>query len=342
MKKTKHRRTEITIETHEVWTIHSTTPAQAGEGPLNDPGNNRPLLPNGDVELTEAKTQTKRGARIMKRFFSISMFIIASFIASYGQSAAEQEILKIHAGLDQAFVKQDIAYFERVFADDYVYSDPYGKARDRTENLAELRKEWAEARYKVVSSTSENPKVRVVGTTALVTAGWTFTAAWPNIANAEPHTDRGRYTGYYEKRDGKWMLVTEHFSEAPHDRKLMEQQVMKAGLEYAQIIKRQDAAAIEHLMADEFTFIDHDGTMKNKAEEVADYKKGETKIEVADITDQKVRIIGNGAAIETGTFHVKGTNKGKAFDSTELYTTVWVWRGGRWQVASDHVSAVKK
>src|SRR5688572_13989513 len=122
----------------------------------------------------------------------------------------------------------------------------------------------------------------------------------------------------------------------------MEQQVMKAGLGYAQVIKNQDAAAMEQILADEYMFTNESGKVKNKAEDIAEYKAGNTKMEVADITDQKVRVIGNSAAVETGTFHIKGTNKGKAFDTTERYTTVWVWRGGRWQVVSDHVSTLAK
>jgi ketosteroid isomerase-like protein len=276
----------------------------------------------------------------MKNIFFIAACVFALALTSHAQTA-EQEILKIHQGLDQAFIKKDLAYFENVMAVDYVYSDPQGRVFDRTGNIGQLKKEWADTSYKALSSTTENPKIRILGNTAVITSDWTFTSQ-ATVPDGIEHLDRGRYTGVYEKRDGKWMLIAEHFSEAPHDRKLMEQQVVKAGLQYAQIIKSRDAAAIEQILADEYTFIDEDGKVKTKAEDVADYKKGETKIEVADITDQKVRVIGNGAAVETGTFHVKGTNKGKAFDDTERYTTVWIWRGGRWQVVADHVSNVKK
>ncbi len=276
----------------------------------------------------------------MKKIFVITAFVFALAFSSFAQTA-EQEILKIHNGLDQAFIKKDMAYFESVMAANYVYSDPQGRTFDRTGNIEQLKKEWADTSYKALSSTTENPKVRILGNTALITADWTFTSQAPG-PDAIEHLDRGRYTGVYEKLDGKWMLIAEHFSEAPHDRKVMEQQVVKAGLQYAQIIKTQDAAAIEQILADEYLFTNEDGKVKTKAEDVADYKKGETKIDVADITDQKVRIIGNGAAIETGTFHVKGTNKGKPFDDTERYTSVWVWRSGRWQVVADHVSNVKK
>lgn len=276
----------------------------------------------------------------MKNIFLITGCILALAISSLAQTA-EQEILKIHNGLDQAFIKKDLAYIENVMAADYVYSNPQGKMFDRAGNIEQLKKEWADTSYTALSANTENPKVRIMGNTALITSDWTF-KSMGTAPGALEHLDRGRYTGVYEKRDGKWMLVAEHFSEAPHDRKLMEQQVMKAGLEYARMIKNQDAAALEHLLADDYMFTNESGKVKNKAEDIADYKKGETKIEIADITDQKVRIIGNGAAIETGTFRVKGTNKGKPFDTTERYTTTWVWRGGRWQVVADHVSTVKQ
>ena len=277
----------------------------------------------------------------MKKSIYIAAIVLTFALVSLAQNPAEQEILKIHAGLDNAFIKKDLAFFETVMAPDYVYSDPQGKMMDRAGNIDQLKKEWANTTYQAIASTTENPKVKIMGNTALITSDWTFKSVG-TVPGSEEHLDRGRYTGVYEKRDGKWLLVAEHFSEAPHDRKLMEQQVMKAGLEYARIIKDQDAVGIERVLADDYLFTNESGKVKNKAEDIADYKKGETKIEVADITDQKVRVIGNGSAVETGTFHIKGTNKGKAFDTTERYTTVWVWRGGRWQVVSDHVSTVAK
>ncbi len=51
--------------------------------------------------------------------------------------------------------------------------------------------------------------------------------------------------------------------------------------------------------------------------------------------------IGNNAAIETGIFKVKGTSKGKPFDETERYTTIWVWHGGQWKIGGDHTSVIK-
>jgi len=56
-----------------------------------------------------------------------------------------------------------------------------------------------------------------------------------------------------------------------------------------------------------------------------------------------VRVLGNNVAVETGTIRFKGAgHDGKPFDGSERYTTTWVWRGGRWQIAADHTSMSKQ
>lgn len=281
---------------------------------------------------------------ITKKTITIAALIIISALAVFAQTSKdEQEILKIHNGLDQAFVKNDIAVFERVFADDYVLSGAYGKTMNRTETLEDLRKEWANTNYKVVAATSDNLKVKVSGNVAFVMGNWTSMMSPRSDANAEPHKDTGRYTGIYEKRGGKWTLVAEHWSEAQHDKKMMEAQVLKMGQEYGKMIQRGSQAEIERILADEYLYTNEKGEVKNKAKDVAGYKDRKSKLESVETTDQKVRVVGNNTAIETGTFRVKGTDKdGKPFEETERYTTVWVWRDMRWQIAADHTSAVKR
>jgi ketosteroid isomerase-like protein len=257
-------------------------------------------------------------------------------------SKDEQELLKIHNSLDQAFLQKDITAFERIFADDYVTSSPGGKMSNRAETLEDIRKEMANTNYKVLTGASDNLKAKVSGNMGFVTGNWLSTTVSNGDANAEPHKDTGRYTGVYEKRGGKWLLVADHWSEAQHDRKLMEQQVLKMGQEYGKMIQRGDAAAIAQILTEEFIYTDDKGKVLNKTEDLATYKDRKSKFESTETADQKVRVIGNNAAVETGTFRIKGTDKdGKAFDTTERYTTTWVWRDMRWQIVSDHTSTIK-
>jgi ketosteroid isomerase-like protein len=280
----------------------------------------------------------------MKKLLAATLITIVSTFAAFAQkSKAEQEILKIQASLDQAVLKKDIAVFERVLADDYVYSNAYGEAMNRAESLEDMRREWANTKFRKLTASTDDIKVKVSGNMALVTANWTATTIPRDVPNAEPHKDTGRYTGVYEKRGGKWLLVAEHFSEAPHDRKLMEQQVLKAGQEYVRMVKNQeDAAVLERIFADEYLFTSEKGKVTNKTESLVNYKNSDTKYELLEISDQKVRVIGNNAAIETGTIRFKGIAKGNPIDGSERYTTTWVWRGGRWQIVADHLSPLKE
>ena len=283
----------------------------------------------------------------------ILLFTVSTGGAFAQDNRAEQEILKIHKGFDEAFVKGDAAYFERHFAPEYTYSNNFGVLFSRTENLDFLRTFATKPPYKILANTSDNVKVKVNGNAALVTADWTTTALPIGDPNAQPHTDMGRYTAFYEKRGGQWLVVAEHMSEKNHDPKLMEQQVLKAGRgyelmkrlksgrRYADLENSGDIAALNRVLATEYTYTSRDGEVSTKAEDLESYKTNQIKIELAEILEQNVRVISNYTAIETGKIRYVGTNAGRPFDIIKRYTTTWVWRDFRWQIAADHTSAVK-
>ena len=279
----------------------------------------------------------------MKKLTTIWLLIIVSATSAWAQSKDEKEILKVIADYDQAFINQDIGFLENNLADDYIISGDDGTSKNRMQTIEEARKEKTTPTGKTVSFKSVSDGVRVVGNIAVATGDWMWSGTSIGNPQGEPHNDKGRYTMVLEKRSGKWKVIAEHFSEAAHDKKMMEAQVLKMGQEYGKIILRGDAAEVERILADEYTYTNEKGEVKNKAEDVAGYKDRKSKLESAETTDQKVRLIGNNVAIETGTFRVKGTDKdGKPFDETERYTTTWVWRGLRWQIAADHTSEIKK
>ncbi len=55
--------------------------------------------------------------------------------------------------------------------------------------------------------------MRVVGDMALVMNNWTATTTLTKSPDARPTTDKGRYTGEFERRNGRWMVIAEHDSE---------------------------------------------------------------------------------------------------------------------------------
>ena len=279
----------------------------------------------------------------MKKIIFITILTIISATFAFAQSKDEKEILKFIADYDQSYVNQDISFVETNLGEDYTISNPYGGFKNRAQAIEDYRKDKANSTEKTLSFKSTNESLRFAGNMAIASGTWTWSGVPISNLQAEPHNDKGRYTNIFEKRKGKWLLVSEMFSEAQHDKKEMEAQVLKLGLEYNQMIKRGDTAAIEKLLADDYLYTTDDGKVVNKTEELAHYKNLKSKIESIETTDQKVRVLGNNSAVETATIRIKGTDKdGKPFDDTERYTTTWVWRDLRWQIIADHTSTVKK
>jgi uncharacterized protein (TIGR02246 family) len=118
-----------------------------------------------------------------------------------------------------------------------------------------------------------------------------------------------------------------------------EQEIRSLNLEYDNAILHQDAAALERLLAEDFVVTKMGGKLSNKAQEIADAKSGVTKFDVGRSEDVKVRLYGN-TAIVNGRWIEKSNTKGKPFDGSHLYTTVYMKRDGKWQIVSDQVTPI--
>ncbi len=277
----------------------------------------------------------------MKRYAALTISILILAIAAAAQSGDEQEIVTIHHGLEKAYIAGEIAPFEAALADYYTFSGPDGMTQTREEMLDEMRKEIKAPTFKNISETCDNIKVHVLGDAAFVTARWT-SVSQGLASGSEPHTDKGQYTGIYEKINGKWMLIREVFTEEQHDRKMMEQQILAASKSFDAVMMARDIAGYERLLHADYLYTTEDGKLISRADDIAHFGSTDTVIKTVETTDQKIRITGNSSAVETGQYHVTGTSKGKPFEETGRYTTTWVWRQMRWQIIADHNSIVKK
>ena len=143
-----------------------------------------------------------------------------------------------------------------------------------------------------------------------------------------------------EKRNGKWMIAVEHTYEAAHDVKIMEAMVIKTSQDYDQSFLRKDRPAFDRMLADDYFSTNENG--KTKAEEITVMFSPDLQIESSEVAGRKVRVFRGNTAVETGTYKLKGTFKGRPFEETGRYTTTWVWRNLRWQIAADHSSKIEQ
>jgi len=151
------------------------------------------------------------------------------------------------------------------------------------------------------------------------------------------------------------LLIGTNCSDVKRDKKLMEQEVLKAGRDfnelmkkmksgrsYEELVKSGDLKKYNQFLADEYTYTSRDGKLSGKADDLESFKATLPVIQSAEFLDQKVRVVDINTAVETGMIRYIGTNNGNPFDITKRYTTTWIYRDGRWQIVADHTSKVEE
>lgn len=100
-----------------------------------------------------------------------------------------------------------------------------------------------------------------------------------------------------------------------------------------------DAAALDRIYADDFIGIGPSGTVRTKAQVIADFTSGDLKFQSIITDDVQVRVYGN-TAVETGRSTMIGQDKGKAVPRDNRFTRVWIKQQGRWRLVSNHYSSL--
>jgi len=102
-----------------------------------------------------------------------------------------------------------------------------------------------------------------------------------------------------------------------------------------------DADGVGQLLPESYIYTDYDGTVMNKAKFLEDLRDPDYKATSLTNTDMQVIPYIN-AAIVIGTYHSKGTYKGKPFDHTGRFTDTWIFQDRKWQCVATHTNLVSK
>jgi len=103
------------------------------------------------------------------------------------------------------------------------------------------------------------------------------------------------------------------------------------------VYKRGDIATMDSLLADDFIITVEDGSTFSKPGYIAHNGDSAVHVETSEMSDLQVRMHGN-TSVVTGTYHEKGTEKGKPYEYHDRFTDVWMNIKGRWQVIASHYS----
>ena len=104
----------------------------------------------------------------------------------------------------------------------------------------------------------------------------------------------------------------------------------------------KDTAFLKSIWADDFSYIDADGTVRDEKANLALYEDDTNTVTSAANTAFNVRVYGKNFAVTDGDNYIAGKDKdGKPFRTTWRWTTVWIRKDGKWKVVAGHASELK-
>jgi len=114
-------------------------------------------------------------------------------------------------------------------------------------------------------------------------------------------------------------------------------QVRALDFKLTEAYKERQFELLASLLDDEFVITFEDGNIYGKTGYISFSATSTIKVEVAEMTDVKVRVHGS-TAILTGVYHEKGKDKGGPYDYRDRFTDVWLRSGGKWRLIASHYS----
>ena len=112
-------------------------------------------------------------------------------------------------------------------------------------------------------------------------------------------------------------------------------------LKWTESYKQRSIDILSSLLADDFVITIEDGSVFSKAGYITHSADPTTHVQVAELSDLKVRVRSD-TAIVTGAYHEKGDSNGKPYEYHDRLTDVWMRTGGKWQVVASHYSVPYK
>ncbi len=112
-------------------------------------------------------------------------------------------------------------------------------------------------------------------------------------------------------------------------------------LRWTESYKQHNIAILSSPLAEDFVITVEDGSVYSKAGYISHTADSKVRVDVAEMTDLKVRVHGD-TAIVTGAYHEKGESSGKFYECHDCLTDAWMKIGGKWQVVASHYSVPYK
>jgi ketosteroid isomerase-like protein len=103
----------------------------------------------------------------------------------------------------------------------------------------------------------------------------------------------------------------------------------------------KDASALDDLLANDFIYVDIDGSLQNKVQFLDGIQHPPEQIEIIGNDTLKTYLY-HDTVIVSGTYHEKGTRNGKAYFRRGRFTDTWVRQGSSWMCVASHSTQIPR
>ena len=117
--------------------------------------------------------------------------------------------------------------------------------------------------------------------------------------------------------------------------------IRSAELKIAEAYKSRQVDSFASMLDDDFVITFEDGSVYGKTGYLSYAASASTRIEVAELSDLKIRMHGD-TAVVTGIYHEKGIDNRNAYDYHDHFTDVWMKKAGKWRMIAAHYSVPSK
>lgn len=255
-------------------------------------------------------------------------------------SEAHQDILEVDHEWNEARLRSDTTTLHHLLADDWTLTHADGRVETKAQYIADFNS----GARKFESYTEDDVRVRIHENTAVVTC----LAVTKGQYRGQVTGGKLRHTRVWVTIQGRWQMVVAlaNGSVVEESNRATEynnaaQEVMQAEKERAQAVLRNDGAAMDRLLGEEFTVTDVQGIVHGRLDELSLYKDKRRQTQSWEPSDVKVRLYGD-AAIVTERATVKDILEGEQRDIQIRLTHVWVKRDGRWQVVARQATRISE
>lgn len=269
----------------------------------------------------------------MRRLLLVAVAVLAFAVSpAFGQATDEKAIRHLLNELMAALSRNDVEAAGRIYADDYTIGLADGSTTTKAQRLAAMKS--GDLRYQ--SLNMNDLKVRQYGDTAVAN----YRVTGKSAGRAGEQDVNSQAMVMLVKREGRWRVVSSQLTDnAAGASGAADETALNRALDgYLAALTKNSADEAGTFLSEHWVRVGGDGMIINREQVLAALRSGDLKYGSVAVDERVWRTFGGDTAVSTSRVILKATLGGRDIGGTYRATTLLRREGGRWVLASTHLS----